>query len=125
MKRTFWIIMVAVVLAAVVTCPDEQAHKNTLKSTINAALNEEIDQACGNENGGLAVLASAIGSAFGGWAVDVFVDNRVFVKNYFACSIGYATWEGETNIVSVGCFGHIFCTDKENILEAIDKEKTR
>ncbi|MCQ2316451.1 MAG: hypothetical protein MJZ85_07185 [Bacteroidales bacterium] len=117
MKRTIWIILAVIVVAALVTCPDEQAHKTMLKATITTALNEKIDQSCSEEN--LDAFASALGGALGGLAVDLLIDNRVYVENHFVCSIGYMTWDGETNIVSIGCFGHVFSPDKEDVLSAL------
>ncbi len=105
-------------VTAIVTCPNEQAHKTTLKSTTTAALNERIDQSCANTN--LGVLASAFGSTLGGWAVDLLVDNRVYVTNYFVCSIGFVTWDGTSKVVSVGCFGHVFSVNKDDMLFAMN-----
>ncbi|MCQ2330523.1 MAG: hypothetical protein MJZ55_00870 [Paludibacteraceae bacterium] len=122
MKKTIWIILALVVVTAIVTCPDEQAHKTTLKSTTTAALNECIDRSCSDPD--LGLLTSALGSALGGWAIDLLVENRVYVTNYFVCSIGYITWEGESKLVSVGCFGHVFSTNKDDMLAALDPTST-
>lgn len=119
MKRTIWIILAVIVVAALVTCPDEQAHKTMLKTTITTALNEKIDQSCSEEN--LNAFASALGGALGGFAVGLFI-NRVHVENYFVYSLGYMTWDGETNIVSIGCFGHVFSPDKEDVLSALAEQ---
>ena len=118
MKKTIWIILALVVLTAIVTCPDEQAHKTMLKSTTTAALNEYIDRSCTDAD--LGLLTSALGSTLGGWAIDLMVENRVYVTNYFVCSIGYVTWEGESKPVSVGCFGHVFSINREDMLSALD-----
>ena len=120
MKHTIWIILAVIVVAALVTCPNEQAHKTMLKTTITTALNEKMDQSCSEEY--LGAFASALGSALGGWAVDLLIDNRVHVENHFVYSIGYLTWDGETNIVSIGCFGHVFSTDKEDVLSALAEQ---
>lgn len=123
MKKTIWIILAMAAVTAIVTCPDEQAHKTTLKSTTTVVLNEYIDQACSDPD--LDLLTSALGSALGGWAIDLLVENRVYVTNYFVCSIGYVTWEGESKPVSIGCLGHVFSINKDDMLAAMNPIPTR
>lgn len=114
------VLLVALVVVAVVTCPDEQAHKRTIASALNGAVNEKIDQKVAGEDYG--IIASMVGGALSKYAVDFVVESKVRVENHFVCSIGRMTWKGEEKVCSIGCFGHVFCPSKEKMLEAMSQE---
>ena len=60
------------------------------------------------------MLGSMIGTGIGG----LVIDNMLKVDNYFVCSVGTITYEGETKIVSVGLLNHVFTADDEDVMEA-------
>ena len=52
-------------------------------------------------------------SAFGG----LFIDNMLMVDDYFICSIGTVSYGGETKVVSVGIFNHVFTASADKLAE--------
>jgi len=111
------IVILIVGVAAVVTCPDKQAHKDAIMAVVNEKINEELktDDA---ELQGLSALFGSLGSGIAGG----IVDNRLVVKNHFLWSTGeFQNLDGEYNKISVGVFGHIFTFNKEDLDKAIDK----
>lgn len=113
------IAIIAVLIAgaaAVVTCPDKQAHKDAIMDIVNQKINEELhtdDQ----EYQGLSALFGSLGSGI----ASRIVDNRLIVKNHFLWSTGeFQDLDGNYNQVSVGVFGHIFTFNKEDLDKAID-----
>ena len=114
------LIAIAAVLivgvAAVMTCPDKQAHKDAIMAVVNEKINEELktDEA---DMLGLSALFGSIGTGI----ASRIVDNRLVVKNHFLWSTGeFQNLDGEYDQISVGVFGHIFTFNKEDLDKAID-----
>ena len=102
--------------AAVVTCPDKQAHKDAIMAVVNEKINEELktDDA---EWQGLSALFGSLGTGIAGG----IIENRLVVKNHFLWSTGeIQNLDGEYDRISVGVFGHIFTFNKEDLDKAID-----
>ena len=103
--------------AAVMTCPDKQAHKDAIMAVVNEKINEEL-KTDDDEMQGLSALFGSIGSGIAGR----IVDNRLIVKNHFLWSTGeFQDLDGEYNQISVGVFGHIFTINKDDLDKAIDE----
>lgn len=119
MKKAL-IAIIAVLLivgaAAVMTCPDKQAHKDAIMSVVNEKINEEL-QTDDEEYQGLSALFGTLGSGIAGRVVD----NRLVVKNHFLWSTGeFQNFDGEYQRVSVGVFGHIFTFNKQDLDKALE-----
>jgi len=109
------VVLIIVGAAAVVTCPDKQAHKDAIMDVVNQKINEDL-QTDDREFQGLSALFGSIGSGIASW----IVDNRLVVKNHFLWSTGeLQDLNGNYNQVSVGVFGHIFTFNKEDLDKAI------
>ena len=119
LKRTLIVIVVIVVAAAgaaLVTCPDKQAHKDA----ILAVVNEKIDEELQTDDAGLQVLSSLFGTIGSGIAGRV-IENRLVVENHFLWSTGkIKDFDGDYQLVSVGVFGHIFTFSKEDLDKALE-----
>ena len=113
MKAFLYTIVALAALAAVcvVTCPDRDAHSDALKDMLNNVINSELSGKTG-EDTGLFTVGSVLGTSIGGWVID----NMLTVENYFICSVGYVTYEGEKNLVSLGIMNHIFTAEDEEIM---------
>lgn len=119
MKRLLYTLLVLLAVAGVcvVTCPDKDAHSDALKDLLNTAMTSELSKEVTNEEeAGWAMLGSMIGTGIGG----LVIDNMLKVENYFVCSVGTITYEGETKIVSVGLLNHVFTADDEDVMEAAE-----
>ena len=118
MKKVLIAIVAVLVVgvAAVMTCPDKQAHKDA----IMAVVNEKINEALKTDEADMLGLSALFGSIGTGIASRI-VDNRLVVKNHFLWSTGeFQNLDGEYDQISVGVFGHIFTFNKEDLDKAID-----
>ena len=116
MKKLLFIILVLVAITGicVVTCPDKASHSAALKEVLNTALTEELSSS--ESDAGAVMLGSMIGTGLGGFVID----NLLKVDNYFVCSIGTITYNGETKVVSFGVLNHVFTPDKEDLKKAAE-----
>lgn len=120
MKAILIIILIVAVLGGVcvVTCPDQDAHTQALKNLLNEVLTEELSKdAASDEDAGWVMFGSMIGTGVGG----MVIDNILNVENYFVCSIGTVTYDGETHIVSVGLLNHVFTVDNAKVMQLADE----
>lgn len=112
----FIAVLIVGAVAAVVTCPDKQAHKDAIMEVVNQKINEEL-HTDNQEYQGLSALFGSLGSGI----ASRIVDNRLVVKNHFLWSTGeLQDMDGNYNQVSVGVFGHIFTFNKEDLDKAIN-----
>ena len=120
MKKVLIAILAVLVIgavAAVVTCPDKQKHKEAIMAVVNEKIHEELQ----TEDEDLMELSAVFGSLGSGIAGKI-VDNRLKVKNHFLWSTGeIKDLKGEYQQISVGVFGHIFTFNKEDLDKAIDE----
>jgi len=103
MNRGF-LIIIAVLIVAAITNPDEARHKEVLMNKIKpemiqAFMDEKEIEKLNN--------LDAISFMFGTTVVQKFVDNIVSTDNYIVFSLMKATWDGETKIIGVGLFGNV------------------
>ena len=115
MKKLLILVFAMIIIAGVcvMTCPDKASHSEALKDVLNTALTEEMSYS--ESDAGFIMLGSMIGTGIGG----LVIDNVLKVNNYFVCSIGTLTFDGETKAVSVGVLNHVFTSCKEDLKRAI------
>lgn len=113
------LIMFALSLVCIVTCPDKDAHSDALMKLFNVAWQTELAEVGINENEGLALLGSALGSGI----AEYVIEKQLIVDSYFVCSVGRFIYEGEENIVSVGVLNHIFTKSEEELLRELEDAK--
>lgn len=113
-----FLIVLGLACVCVVTCPDKNDHSEALKELFNTLMTEELAKEVETEEeAGWAMLGSMIGTGIGG----LIIDNFLKVDNYFVCSVGTITYEGETRIVSLGLMNHIFTLDEDDVREAMEE----
>lgn len=119
MKKVLIAIITVLILgaaAAILTCPDKQAHKDAIMAVVNEKINEEL-KTDDDDWQGLSALFGTLGSGI----ASGIVDNRLVVKNHFLWSTGeFQNMDGEYNQISVGVFGHIFTFNKEDLDQAVN-----
>lgn len=108
MKAVLYTLLALLILGGicVATCPDREAHSEALKDLVNQVITAELSGE--EEDAGLVMFGSMIGTGLSG----LVIDNMLNVEDYF-CSIGTATYDGETHVVSVGLLNHVFTIDEE------------
>ena len=97
------VILLLLVVLAMVTCPDRNAHQNAI-----VAKWSQVDK----EANELEKLGGAIGGKF----ISLALDTRLDVQDCVVLSLGQI--DGD-KIVSVGLFTHVFVVSKEKIDAAL------
>lgn len=117
MKNTLsFILVIAIILVGVMTCPQKEAHKDALMKLVDSALDSELyKRANTEEEKGFAMIGSFLGSGI----AEIFLDKKLLVDNYFVLSVGRIVFEGEEKIVSVGLFNHVFTEDEKALKERL------
>ena len=115
MKKGY-LIIIAVIIIAVVTNPNERRHKEILMNKIKP---EMIQAFMGEKEIEKMTNIDAISFMFGSNFIEKFVDNFISTDNYVFFSLTKATWDGETKIIGMGLFGNVF------LFKDLDKFKIR
>lgn len=118
MKKFLFLIvlLVAVGLTLMATCPEREAHMEAVKSVTTSVVNSEMDQS------GIDGAIASIGTALGVNVVDAYLKNNLVIRDHTFYNVGTINYEGEPRIISVGIFNHVFTIDEETAREYI-KEK--
>lgn len=115
MKKIIWlIILVAVAICMLATCPTAEDHKKKIGEVITEYVNDKAD-----EKGKAASLISSVAAAP---MADAFLSHTLKVSNYRVLSVGRFKWDGEERVVSVGIFGHVFTFNKEMLDRELNGE---
>ena len=80
-------------------------------------MTEELSQGADEEDAVLVAFGSVLGTGIGG----MVIDNMLNVDNNFVCSVGTITYNGETQIVSVGVLNHVFTADDKKVLQLAEE----
>ena len=110
------VIIIAVVLVAIVTCPDKQAHQDAVMAEMNGAIDTAIKDKVGLGDSDLEKSISKITSKLTSTVLGAAFDTAVTVDNYFVFSVGKIDIDDKPKTVSIGAFGHVFTTFDANDL---------
>jgi uncharacterized protein YxeA len=123
-KILFLVILAAVVVGAVVTCPDKKAHKEALADTFAEYASYKIDE---NKDNGLSYVLNeglkALRKVGGDKVVEATLSQFLEVDNYYVLSIGRLKQGGEKKLISIGLFGHVFTPTSSMIDHALKGQK--
>ena len=123
-KILFLVILAAVVVGAVVTCPDKKAHKEALSDTFAEYASYKIDE---NKDNGLSDVLNeglkALRKVGGDKVVEATLSQFLEVDNYYVLSIGRLKQGGEKKLISIGLFGHVFTPTSSMIDHALKAQK--
>ena len=116
-KMVGWLIalgcVVALLVTAVLTCPDKQAHKDAILSVIKERLKEDMSDA----DPGWAMLGQSIGSSLS----SLVLETGLTVENHFIYSVGKYDLDSEKKRISLGLFGHVFTIRKKDLDKYLDE----
>jgi len=123
-KILFLVILAAVVVGAVVTCPDKKAHKEALADTFAEYASYKIDE---NKDNGLSDVLNeglkALRKVGGDKVVEATLSQFLEVDNYYVLSVGRLKQGGEKKLISIGLFGHVFTPTSSMIDHALKGQK--
>ncbi len=111
-KYTILIIIAIILLVGVLTNPNQERHKEVVKSKLNVILQKAMKDGLKNSDSGAEQLGSALGLMLGGALLDRMIETMVSTDNYVLFSTTKITWEGKSNLIGIGAFGNVFISDK-------------
>jgi hypothetical protein len=114
-KKTALIIGSVIVLVAILTNPNQTAHKEKVKSTITAFYQEQLKKDKTTSNNSFEAFGSLLGISF----INSIVENAVSSDNYFLFSITKINYEGQEKSIGYGVLGNVFLSSK--VEEAFNK----
>lgn len=100
------IVFAVIILAALLTNPSSEEHKQAVKSVINQVVQNSI-----SENGS---DMEKLGILFGSSLAEKLIENSVTRDNYVVFSITKITWQGKSKSIGYGLFGNVFLSEKVN-----------
>ena len=112
------IILLAIVLVAVVTCPGKQAHQDAVIAEMNSAIKHALNDndSTEQEKSDLEKGFAALGTMFVQKALEATLESNLELNNYFLFSTSSIETGKEMQTLSIGVFGHIFTTfDREDV----------
>lgn len=118
------IILLAIILVAVVTCPDKQAHQDAVIAEMNSAVKHALNDndSTEQEKSDLEKGFAALGTMFVQKALEATLESNLELNNYFLFSTSSIETGKEKQTLSIGVFGHIFTTfDREDVKEKLDE----
>lgn len=113
------IIGVLLFLSLVFTCPDREAHKSVVVSRVNTALSEELDKHLSASDSSAAQVGGFLGGMVASKIVEMAIDSRLEVNNYFLFSVSRITLGGKTYTLSYGFLNHVYTFDKTDLTKAL------
>jgi uncharacterized membrane protein len=115
-KQIILVIVLAVLIVAVFTNPNQLAHKEKVKSTITALYQKKMVENKNTSSNSFASFGNLLGSSL----ISVMVENGVSSESYFFFSITKMTYDGKEKSIGFGLLGNVFLSSK--IEEAFDKK---
>lgn len=110
MKKLLSLAIIVALIAAVVTCPGEEAHKeaimNEMENSIDTTIKDKTGLGDNKISRGLSQIASGIASKILKPALAL----SLTVDNYYVFSVGKIGVDDTPKTVSIGAFGHVFTT---------------
>lgn len=115
-KLLVLILIVAVAVLMVLTCPDKKVHKRAMMKAIAEYIDEESDERGFGKN-----IFTEIGKGVVRSAASAAIDMKLKVDNYYLFNTTHVNLNGEKKLLSVGLFGKVITFDKEMLREALEK----
>lgn len=113
--KYFSFAILILLLIAILTNPNEDRHKETIKSELNSYMQKNITKT-DNE---WEQAGQAIGIALGTTLINGIIENLVSTDNYILFSLTKITFQGKVKIIGIGIFGNVYLTN--NLDEALHR----
>ena len=117
MKKSYMISAIAAVifLVAILTNPNQERHKEAVKTKLNASIQKAMkEMSTTEEDKRFEQIAQGLTRVFGGPLVDAIVGSTISSDNYIFFSTTRFSDAGETKIIGIGVFGNVFLSKKIN-----------
>ena len=113
MKKSIIIIGIVAIIMAI-TCPNKQAHQETIKATLTNLIEKELssdDDIIGYE---------FFGSMIAGKLLEVILEEKLTVNNYILFSVGKIQYKDEVKHISFGILNQVFTFDEDDLQKELD-----
>ena len=113
-RRLVVLLLFGAFAVAALTCPKKDAHKEAFTDLVRDVIQDEKDYSKMDD---LSIfLAQSLGSKLANY----LLEERLKVKNYYVFSTGEIKMlDGESQLVSIGAFGHVFILKKKLLLSKL------
>lgn len=113
-----------IVILAVLTNPNQDRHKEVLKSKLNTILQQSLSDEFSDTTNVWNETIQGFGTVFGNLIIDGIISTTLSTDNYLVFSTTKITYEGDAKIIGIGAFGNVFITSKldEAVKEGLLKE---
>ena len=108
-------IIVAILLALFLTCPDRASHEDMVKDSMKETVNKTYSKSNGEDP------FKAFGQVLATGIINTAVGQMLTVDNYGIFSIGKIHFNGKTKVVSIGILGHVFTFDANDLERKLNK----
>ncbi len=105
------VVGIVVVLAAI-TNPNQQRHKEVLKSKLNTYLQKSLKTNEEETDDKWGQAGQMLGAMIGGAFIEKILDNIVSTDNYILFSTTKITWQGKNKTIGIGAFGNVYITEE-------------
>lgn len=114
MKKNHLIIGIIVIvgIVAILTNPNQDEHREFVKSRFNSYILESLKDKSSKTNAQWADAGKTLGNMLGGLFVDQIINNLVSSDNYILFSTTKISWEGKTKTIGFGAFGNVYLIGK-------------
>jgi len=112
MKRLIKTLVLLAIIGGIMlyTCPAREKHVDKLTEQI---LESARDQRQGGEGTDIIEsIGNAIVGSISEKVAHVYVDSQLNVDDYSVLNVGKMYYDGETRVVTIGAFNHVFCLVK-------------
>lgn len=100
------------------TNPNEQMHKEAVKSKLNQLMHKVVAKESAKKKKGWAKVGEAFGMLLGNAVFDQLADAMVSSDSYLVFSTTKVTFEGKSRVIGIGCFGNVFISEEiDKVLE--------
>lgn len=122
-KLTLVIVAVGALILLALTCPDKDAHKDAMKTTINKAFEHKMSDTFTDEESKNDIFQgiTMLGSMLVNNIADSMLDTKMEVKNYVFFSIGAINHDGKSQTISFGILNNVYTCTEEDLKPYIDK----
>lgn len=103
-----------IIIIAVITNPNQDRHKEVIKTKLNTYIQKSMNEKQTETNNKWEQAGQVLGMMISGAIIDPIIDNLVSTDNYVLFSTTKITWDGKTKIVGIGAFGNVFLTSQLN-----------
>ena len=112
-------LLVAMLVAMAVSCPDKQAHKNAISEKVMLGIQKSAKNNGGMFGAGLQFVHNILNERM----FDTMLNAMLDYESYIIFSKGSVNFDGKSHTISYGVFGKVFTLNEDDVAKYIDQNK--